>query len=198
MVAPMKKEWDITEEAFNQFLSWLDPDREQAGLKYESIRRNLIVIFRCRGCALAEDLADEAINRVIRRAEKVAESYVGDPAPYFYTVAQNLYLEHLRTTPAFSPLAEALQSSGPTSDPEEEEVYECLERCMQRLPATARELVMEYYREEGQAKINYHRELARRLGIAVNALRIRVYRIRISLENCIDRCLLGETLPEMN
>ena len=56
----------------------------------------------CRG-----ERTSEAINRVIRRADKMAESYVGDPAPYFYTVAQNLYLEYLRTTPASSPLAGA-------------------------------------------------------------------------------------------
>lgn len=194
----MKKEWSLTTEAFDKFLSWLDPDREQAGLKYEHIRHNLVVIFRGRGCTLAEDLADEAINRVIRRAQEMADSYVGDPARYFYTVAQNLFLEHLRTAPMSEPLPEAVLASEPDATPEKEAIYDCLERCMQRLPAATREMVLDYYCEEGQAKIVHHKELAAQLGIAVNALRIRVYRLRVSLEKCIDRCQRQETLPEMN
>jgi len=192
----MKKEWSLTAEAFDKFLSWLDPDREQAGLKYETIRHNLVVIFRSRGCPLAEDLADEVINRVIRRAQEMADSYVGDPAHYFYSVARNLFLENLKTTPA--PLPEAQLPSKPNLIPEKEELYDCLERCMQRLPTATRELVLNYYCQEGQAKINHHKELAAQLGIAVNALRIRIYRLRISLEKCIERCQHQEPLPEMN
>jgi RNA polymerase sigma factor (sigma-70 family) len=194
----MKKEWSLTAEAFDKFLSWLDPDREQAGLKYENIRHNLVVIFRGRGCTLAEDMADEAINRVIRRAQEMAEFYVGDPAHYFYTVAHNLHLEYLRTAPVSAPLPEEELASEPNSTPEKEEIYDCLERCMQRLPDATRVLVLDYYCAEGQAKINHHRELAEQLGIAVNALRIRVYRLRVSLEKCIDRCQRQEPLPEMN
>ena len=196
----MRKKWNLTAEAFDKFLSWLDPDREQAGLKYESIRHNLVVIFKARGCVLAEDLADETINRVIRRAQEMAEDYVGDPAPYFYTVAHHLYLEYLKTAPASSPLPEEspLTQPGSDADDELEEIHECLERCMQRLPAATRQLVLDYYREEGQAKIDHHRKLAEQMGIAVNALRIRVYRLRAALEDCIERCQRRETLPEMN
>ncbi len=32
----------LTQESFNQFLQWLDPDRSQVGEKYEEIRRGLI------------------------------------------------------------------------------------------------------------------------------------------------------------
>ena len=61
----MKKEWVINQDAFDTMLDWLDADRERAGCKYEAIRLRLIKIFTCRGCQDAEELADEAINRVI-------------------------------------------------------------------------------------------------------------------------------------
>ena len=90
----MNKNWLLTKEAFDALLGWLDPNREVAGQKYEDIRRRLITIFSCRGCAEPEDLADETINRVIRRAQQMVDTYHGEPLPYFITVAHNLYLEY--------------------------------------------------------------------------------------------------------
>jgi hypothetical protein len=46
----MNKDWELSQEAFDALLDWLDSDREQAALKYETIRRSLIKIFTGRGC----------------------------------------------------------------------------------------------------------------------------------------------------
>jgi RNA polymerase sigma factor (sigma-70 family) len=178
------KNWAMTQESFDRLLRWLNPEREAAGMKYEDIRRRLIKFFTCRGCREAEDLADETINRVARRLAEIAETYRGDPAPYFYGVAQKVYLEYLRRRPA--------PKSPPPAPPapeEEEPEYECLERCMQRLPEESRDLVLQYYQEEKGVRIDHRRRLADRLGIALNALRIRVYRIRAGLQECVRDCL---------
>ena len=45
----MKKGWVLTQELFDTLLDWLDPDRERAGQKYETIRLKLIKIFTSRG-----------------------------------------------------------------------------------------------------------------------------------------------------
>ena len=60
----MKKNWVLSQKAFDDLLDWLASNREQAGHKYEAIRRRLITIFTGRGCCDAEDLADETMNRV--------------------------------------------------------------------------------------------------------------------------------------
>jgi DNA-directed RNA polymerase specialized sigma24 family protein len=183
----MRREWEITQDAFDKFLTWLDPNREQAGTKYEVIRRKLVKIFTCRGCANCEDLADETINRVIRKMQELADSYVGDPALYFYGVARIVHLEHVKKGPAVLPL--------PPPDPpgQKEQEYQCLDRCMNVLTPQNRELVLEYYKEEKRAKIVHRKELAERLGVAVNALRIRAHRIRASLQVCVETCLGQET-----
>jgi RNA polymerase sigma factor (sigma-70 family) len=190
----MKKGWDLTEEAFNQFLSWIDQDREQAAKKYESVRRHLIVIFSCRGCANAEDLADETINRVTRRVQDLADSYVGDPAPYLYATAHRIYLEQAKSSSAFVPLpaSRELQAIDPKVEEqasEEERAYECLEQCLQQLAPASRKLVLQYYQKDRQAKIDERKRLAQELGIPLNALRIRVHRIRAALQDCINLCL---------
>jgi DNA-directed RNA polymerase specialized sigma24 family protein len=164
-------------------LSWLDADREQAGKKYEKIRRRLIEIFASRGFQEAEDLADETINRVARKSQDVAEGYVGEPAYYFYAVAKKILLERWKVkTPVIMP-------PPPVSSDEIEREHVCLEQCLGHLPETDRELILNYYSDERHVKIDQRKELADRLGIAINALRIRTYRVRLTLKQCLEDCL---------
>jgi RNA polymerase sigma factor (sigma-70 family) len=190
----MRKDWKLTKEDFDKFLSWLDLDREKAGKKYEEIRRHLIIILTCRGCAEAEDLADETINRVIRRAQQMADTYQGEPAPYFIAVANNLYLEYVAKRHTRSQLPPELPQQ-PDPDPEEDREYNCLDRCMQELKPANRDLLLQYYQEDKQAKIDHRKKLADEIGIAPNALRIRAHRIRVTLQQCIDNCLTST--PDM-
>jgi RNA polymerase sigma factor (sigma-70 family) len=174
---------DFTKDEFERFLSWLNPDHELAAKKYEEVRRRLIKIFACRGCTEAEDLADETITRVIRKVQVIIDTYVGEPVLYFYGVARNVYREHIRPDPPQLPM--------PPSDPPEqkEQEYECLETCLDKLSAENRRLVLEYYKDDKRAKIDHRKEIADRLGIAPNALRIRMHRIRASLQDCVANCL---------
>jgi DNA-directed RNA polymerase specialized sigma24 family protein len=177
-------EWELSPEAFDRLLAWLNPDRERAGRKYEEIRRKLITILSSRGCTCPEDLTDEAMNRVTRKVPEIIDNYVGDPALYFYGVAHKVHLEWVRRN------GRALVPPPAPDPPEEtEQEYECLEQCMDRLTSKSRELVLEYHRNEKKAKIDGRKELADRLGIGVNALRIRAHRIRASLQECVFGCL---------
>ena len=47
-------------------------------------------------------------------------------------------------------------------------------------------MIVEYYCDARRQKIERRRELARRLGISMNALCIRAYRIRDALEACVS------------
>lgn len=191
----MKKEWVVSQDAFDALLDWLDADRDRAGRKYEAIRLRLIKIFTCRRCHDAEELADETINRVISRIVEIASTYRGDPALYFYGVSQKVLLEYARKTRG--PLAPVSVDSAavPLCTPplvwaeDIEAEYHCLEQCLERLPAENRDLVVRYYQQEKQAKINHRKVLAAELGIAVNALRLRAHRIRLLLQRCVLDCL---------
>jgi RNA polymerase sigma factor (sigma-70 family) len=186
----MKRDWNLTAGSFDLLLEWLDSDRSEAGKKYEEIRRRLIKVFTCRGCYEADDLADETINRVTAKLSDIVESYSGDPALYFYGVAQKVHLEFMRKKAAFYESTEALENLPVVEEKiEVEEEYQCLERCMGQLPSESRRLVLEYYENEKRAKIDHRKKLAEQLGIAVNALRIRAHRIRSQLQQCVQNCL---------
>ncbi|HKS40267.1 MAG TPA: sigma-70 family RNA polymerase sigma factor [Blastocatellia bacterium] len=173
------------QENFDRFLSWLDPDRDKAGRKYEDIRCKLIKIFTCRGCKDVEELADTTIDRVIRKFPEIVEFYVGDPTLYFCGVARNVYMERCRPKP--SPV---VLPAPPEDSPEEkEQKYECLEKCLNKLPPETRQMVLDYYKDDKTAKIERRTEMSERLGINKNALRIRMHRIREGLHKCLIECL---------
>ena len=179
----MNKDWELSQEAFDALLAWLDSDREQAALKYEKIRRGLIKIFTGRGCVEPEDLADETINRVTSKLKEIEKEFHGDRTRYFFGVANKVHLEHLRKK-----LPQAMPP--PANDPDRIELeYNCLERCIERLSKDNRDLLLRYHGSDGRTDTDHRRALAEELGIAPNALRIRVYRIRMTLKECVEKCI---------
>jgi DNA-directed RNA polymerase specialized sigma24 family protein len=181
----MSNELSQTTESFDQLLSWLNPDREQAGLRYEEIRRRLIKIFARRGCWEAEDLADETLRRVESNVNDVAPTWINDPVLYFYAVARNVRREYLR--PKSAPNSVPFP---PSNLEEAEREDRCLEHCMQRLlTSDERELVLQYYHGQGSIKIKNRQELCRQHGLGLNALRIRMHRVVKRLRPCVLDCL---------
>jgi len=188
----MPKQWTVTQESFDRLLAWLDADRERAGRKYEDIRQSLIKIFAWRGHGDAEELADETINRVGNKVEELAASYRGDPAFYFYGVAKRLMLECARRQPpeALTPEVESRHvTPDPAATDETERRHECLSHCLRRLSPENRRLILLYYEKEKQRKIDFRKELARARRTDLNALRVRVHRIRVALQKCVEACL---------
>lgn len=185
-----KRHTELTDETFAQLLNWLAPDPERAGEKYEQIRRGLIKIFQCRGSVIPEELTDETINRVAGKMGEIANSYIGEPASYFYAVADKIYLEYLRTASAqLRPLPAEVAEKKHSSE-ELELKYECLEECLDRLPAYKREIIHAYYGhgQTGREKIARRKEMAERLGIGTSLLWLKAHRIRQNLKKCVSQC----------
>jgi len=180
----------IGAEDFERVLEWLDPDRTVAGEKYESIRKRLIKIFQARGCHVAEELADETIDRVTMKARVLAQEYHGEPALYFYAVAKRVFLEFTRK-PKSEELPESLARTD-GGDARRHEYQVCLERCLAKLPADQCALIIQYYEGEKQEKINRRKHLQEKLRISSEALRVKALRIRSALRKCVLRCVRRE------
>jgi len=196
-----KRDWVLTPDAFEILLVNLHADRDRAGDEYERIRQKLLKFFKWRGCHDAEEYADRTIDRVARRIIEGVELRASNRYLFFHGVALNILKEHWRGPARDSNTLDDLPpSSSPANDPaemrereearqEQERRLECLGECLQNLPAEGRELVTKYHQSEGRAKIEGRKELAALLKIPLNALRIRVFRIRTELEGCVDGCL---------
>ena len=188
----MPRQRASTAEDFNALLAWLHADSETAASIYETIRGDLIRIFRWRGCSDPEGMADETIIRVTRKVGEIAASYTGSPSAYFYGVAKNLLHEYERKREtSLSPQVEQLVLPAPVveEDDSSERTYECFEQCLKKLKAHERKLVLQYYQDNGRAKIDRRKKMADALGVDLNALRVRTRRIRAKLRECIEQCL---------
>jgi RNA polymerase sigma factor (sigma-70 family) len=186
-------------EVMQAFLQWLGPDQSSGARRYEEIRRNLILLFRWRGCYIAEELADETIDRTARAVLKPGFQYQGDQVLYFRGVARNVFLEWLRKERRLStdPISEThIELPDPTASPEPDDIrLACLERCLNALPPAKRRLVIRYYRSDKREKIDGRQLLAEELGIGLNALRIQMCRLRTHLRRCVGNCEVKGEIP---
>jgi len=138
-----------------------------------------------KGFSDAEDLADETINRVMKKLPEIRDTYVGEPARYFHGVARYIVREVNRRK-------EIAVEEVPVVSIEDEvhsDEYDCLVKCLRFLSADKRELILDYYIYDGRDKIEQHQRMANELGITDGALRGRAHHVRGSLEKCIQKCI---------
>lgn len=186
----MARDSAIPTESFEEILAWLNPDRDVAAAMYVQLHHDLAKIFGWRGCSDPEGLADEVFDRVAKKVLEVRPTYEGDARNYFRAVANNLVKEDFKKRKNHQSL-DGVDRQAP-SEAEDETAAdreECLQSCLQELSPDKRKLILAYYAEEKQAKIKNRSELAQRFGMKVETLRVNVFRIRASLEQCIEHCL---------
>jgi DNA-directed RNA polymerase specialized sigma24 family protein len=191
-----REERGLTRVAFTRLLEWLDNGVDSQGESYLEMRRRLVFYFDRRNRMSADELADETFDRIGRTLEKDGAIAVTPPARYCYVVARFVLLEDIRRDHTHVRLDETRSIHAPAGEGAtlfeldgsraiREPRLDCLDGCLARLKAEQRELVLEYYGNAGQQKIG-RRDLAKRLGISLNALGIRACRIRRALETCLQ------------
>lgn len=188
----------LNRDAFERLLRALGDDPQRAGEAYERLRGKLMKFFEWRGSDRPDTLADLTFDRVGRKLEEGETIRSADPAAYVYAVARNIlkesWVEERRQRDA---------ESGARDDGNEqarithESRHRCLDRCLESMSAESRRLLLRYYTAPGSARIPARKALAQELGVPLNALRIRMHRLRADLERCIEDCL-READPEMD
>ena len=200
----LREEPKFTQHEFSRLLAWLDDGVDSQGETYLEMRRRLVSYFDRRNRRFADDLADETLNRIGRTLQKCGVIEITPPARYCYIVARFVLLEDIRRERQHIPVDEgrmpALHAAAPAGASDEgsakrQQRLDCLDRCLVRLKPDHRELVVEYYRDAKRQRIDRRRELAARLGITMNALGIRLCRIRSGLETCVGACC-GERVKD--
>jgi hypothetical protein len=171
----VREDAKLTPDTFASLLAWLDDGVESNGEGYLEVRRRLASYFDRRNRPAADDLADKTLTRVAITLAQDGAIATRPPARYCFAVAKYVLLE-------------ATHSAAAAERDAREHRLDCLDHCLQNLKPEQRELIVEYYAESRQVKIQRRRELAVRLGISMNALAIRAWRIREGLMACVRQC----------
>ncbi|MGI8640520.1 MAG: hypothetical protein ACR2MG_11330 [Pyrinomonadaceae bacterium] len=189
----MKKQSGLIKENFNDLLNWFSSNQEEAGEKYEEIRNGLIRFFYFKGCTDAENLADEAINRVASKLPVLNLSENVKPINLFYGFASKIYLEYVnRLKKQEIEFNADLHSPIKTDEPmteSENKNYKCLKQCLAKLSDEESNLVVEYYSLEKSEKIEHRKKLAETMQMKIGAIHIKIHRLRKILRKCIEKCV---------
>lgn len=183
-----------SEASFRRLLDWLDAGADSGGERYVEMRRRLSAYFDRKNCLTPDDLADETLNRIARRLEEEGSLEAGPPARYCYIVAKFVFLEYTREAkrvetahpPGDSWTTESRGGKSAVDDEDDRQRrLSHLDGCLEQLPPSDRELIVEYYGPGDNRTAARRRALAARLGLTPNALAIRACRIRATLERCV-------------
>lgn len=184
----------LSKTEFAQFLLTLDQNQEQAAEKYVALRSRLEKFFEWRDCENTEELTDIVFDRVIK---KITEGEKIENAEAFcVSVAKFVLLENRREVLQNKEFDENSRKSAFDMDHyESSEIdelrhkqFKCLDECLAKLPDDKRKLIIEYFDTDEKTLIPKRQRLAKKVGINLNSLRIRVSRLKTKLENCTREC----------
>ena len=189
-MSPTDSQWELTQKALDDLLALFSADPDEAATKYVAMKRKLQRFFEWNLFPNADELVDLAVNRVARKLEGGEKIF--NLNGYFRAVAKLIVKEQSRLMSRFTS-SDDDPPDPPASEPDEdldkEQRLKCLDECLEKLPIESRTLILNYYSYEERNKIGRRKQLAESLGIPMNALRIRAYRLRSSLETCMENCL---------
>jgi DNA-directed RNA polymerase specialized sigma24 family protein len=178
-------------EALDKILDLLGgPNEEAAGIEYRKLHERLSRFFEWNGVEDPGALADEAIDRLGRRAlEEAATESVRKPSAFALGIARLLLQEEVRRQKRQIEAIRNWQTLRPASTSEDEAMDEALEHCLKKMAQEGRRLLMEYYTYGHKEKARKRQRLTEELGITANSLRNRVFRARQDLEACMGSFL---------
>lgn len=197
----LKRHEQLSREAFDKLLFALNHNRDDAAREYERIRGRLTNFFEYRGCASPLEYADITINCAAKKISEGRDVYSSDPLSFFIGIARNILQEYWEYIPKrAASLEEISEIQHPWEDPlesmkrEEETIrsdaqLDCLEQCLNGMNGENRSLIVGYYLGEKGRKIENRKRLAAELNLPAANLRLKAFRLREKLENCVKGCL---------
>jgi len=162
------------------------------GTGYQLIRIKLIRYFAWQRCIAAEELTDETIDRV---AKKIAQGEeIENLGGFFYGVARLVLKEFQREEQkqqrAVANLPTSTEEVGNDEEDDAAQLRrECNKKCLKDLTEAERDLIVTYCQPDGRPKKERRQDLATKLGIKRENLRLKAFRIREKLDKCVADCL---------
>lgn len=182
--ATVSKRWELSASSFTALLAALHSDRSVAGQEYERLRRRLIQFFIIHGAHRAEEIADEALNRLAKRISQ--GEAIQNIDQYLAGIGRMLLLEERQRGKRELAIVQQ-QSTVAMQSSNEEEMLQALESCLTQLASDHQQLLKRYYSAESRARIRERERMAAEMGISVNSLRNRTLRLREKLEACVRK-----------
>ncbi len=182
----------LGEEGLVSLLARLGRDEGEGAIEYSRLHRRLLAFFESHGSLEPGRDADETLDRLAR---KIREGHVIRNVPaYVHGLARNVLREAWRRARREEGARESLRGQPPPPVPDVL-LWDSFDRCLAQLEPERRELLVAYYSASRRSNRAWRVELAASRGLSLNALRIRVFRAREALRECLVRRLAEKGRP---
>lgn len=169
-------------------IAFLAPDPDRAAELYLVMHAKLVTFFENRNSPDPVQHADEVFDRVSRKIAEGVE--ISNPMHYCYGVARMLQKELYKEVKRNREAADGFYSEcgGGEGDEEENLTAICLHKCLGQMPEDERQRLLEYYEGSAGARIERRKKMAKLLNATLNSLRIDIFRSRMKLQQCTNKC----------
>lgn len=192
----------MLQNKYNLFLKWLSPEEDLSKKEFEKIWNALTRYFEARGFNNSQDLADETILRLVGKlsaSQKTDSEFSEYSFGYIIGFARNIAREHLKKENiknkreiSLEDLPEFLTPTTYQEQPLKLHILaqlNCMEHCLKQLPEKDKKLIVEYHLPEDIPLKVLRKKLSEKYNTSDSDLRVRIYRIRGKLRNCLENCL---------
>jgi RNA polymerase sigma-70 factor (ECF subfamily) len=132
-------------------------------------------LFLCGDATLADDITSETFVRAWTSRGKIRESTL---KAYLFTIARNLYRDHLRRNRRLAELEDNIEDHGPSlqSQTEQKAELDAVMAALRRLPEIDRAALL-MRAQEGMP----YEEIAEALEVPLTTVKVKVHRARLKL-----------------
>ena len=175
----------MTEESFKILLENLKLNSNESGAAYTDLRNSLVRYFQIKGDFDADEAADATLDRV---AMKLAQNIkIENLTKYSFGVARLIFLERLRIA-GKNKIAQTEfysdQNIGKTPD------LAFFRECFNNLVGEDKEMLTEYFADLSFSELMTYREkIAVKYKTSISNLRLKVFRLKKRLEDCLKNKL---------
>lgn len=159
------------------------------GEAYLKWRETFVRFFDLKDDPDPEEAAAETLARV---AEKIGENkQIDNLTAYSFGVARIVFIERCKKLRKERIAAEAFYAEKTARPSETENAdFDLKRECFDKLPVADKKLMEEYFTEMRHADIvEYRQNLAAKFDISMNNLRLKIYRLRKNLIDCLRKKL---------
>jgi hypothetical protein len=175
----------LNAQSYSLLLRTLSPDEGAAASAYSKLRDSLVRFFELKGDLDGNRSADETLDRV--SAKLSGDVLIEDLTKYSFGVARLVFLENLRKLQnqekAFK--SYELENRRQAID-DETDGFSKMRECFGELSVSDRDLLHKYFEDMSRSELDeQRRKLAAGLGASLNNLRLKIFRLRRRLEDCV-------------
>ena len=176
---------NLTAESYSLLLQTFSSDEEAAAIDFTKLSDSLVRFFQIKGDSSPEEAADETLDRV---AVKLGEAVlIENLTKYSFGVARLVFLENLRKAQKSKNALENYRAENERQKADgETDDFSPLRECFESLADDEKKILRAYFADLSHAELDEKRQkLTASLGVSLNNLRLKIFRLRRRLEDCV-------------